>query len=162
MTIFAQPCPWYVAGPLLGLLVAGLLWTIDKPLGARGGYVDSVKWLVEREEAGPTWRAWFLRGIVIGGAFSMLAAGTWHPTLSYGAFTSSFGAILGAGGAVLFAAGMLIGYGARLGGGCTSGHGRTTIVRPSKGRASSCAPARRTRRTSSSPITRGRRAASSG
>ena len=123
MTIFAQPCPWYVAGPLLGLLVAGLLWTINKPLGALGGYVDSVKWLVEREEEAPTWRVWFLAGIIIGGALSALAAGAWQPTLSYGAFTYSFGAILGTGGAVLLGAGILIGYGARLGGGCTSGHG---------------------------------------
>jgi len=123
MAIFANACPWYIAGPLLGLLVAGLLWTINKPLGALGGYVDSVKWLVEREEAAPTWRVWFLPGIVIGGALSTLAAGAWLPTLGYGTFTASFGAILGAGGAVLFVAGTLIGYGARLGGGCTSGHG---------------------------------------
>jgi uncharacterized membrane protein YedE/YeeE len=123
MQIFANPCPWYVAGPLLGLIVTGLLWTINKPLGALGGYVDTVKWLLEREEPGPSWRAAFLPGIVIGGALSALAAGAWQPTASYGAFTSSFGAILGPGGAVLLAAGMLIGFGARLGGGCTSGHG---------------------------------------
>ena len=58
-----------------------------------------------------------------GGALSALAAGGYRPTLAYGAFTSSFGAMLGIGGVVLFAAGMLIGYGARTGGGCTSGHG---------------------------------------
>jgi len=123
MEIFANACPWYVAGPLLGLLVTGLLWTINKPLGALGGYVDSVRWLVDGEEKAPTWRVWFLVGIVVGGTLSALASGAWHPTLSYGAFTSSFGAILGTGGAVLFAGGALIGYGARRGGGCTSGHG---------------------------------------
>lgn len=123
MEIFAHACPWYIAGPLLGLVVTGLLWTVNKPLGALGGYVDSVKWLIEGEEPGPTWRVWFLPGIAIGGALSALAADAWQPTLSYGAFTASFGAILGTGGAVLFAAGVLIGYGARLGGGCTSGHG---------------------------------------
>jgi uncharacterized protein len=104
------------------VLVAGLLWTINKPLGALGGYVDGVKWLVERED-GPSWRVWFLPGIVLGGALSTLAAGAWHPTFDYGAFTSSFGPIVGTGGLALFAAGTLIGFGARLGGGCTSGHG---------------------------------------
>ena len=65
----------------------------------------------------------FLAGIVIGGALSALVVGTYRPTLSYGAFTASFGAIPGTGGAVLLVAGTLIGFGARLGGGCTSGHG---------------------------------------
>ncbi|MBK7472988.1 MAG: hypothetical protein IPO58_15480 [Betaproteobacteria bacterium] len=37
MDIFATRCPWFIAGPLLGLLVAGLLWAINKPLGALGG-----------------------------------------------------------------------------------------------------------------------------
>ena len=122
MEIFAQQCPWYVAGPLLGLLVAGLLWAINKPLGALGGYVDTVQWLGTRE-AGPSWRVLFLVGVVIGGGLSALAAGEYRPTLDYGAFTSAYGATLGIGGVVLFAAGTLIGYGARKGGGCTSGHG---------------------------------------
>ena len=122
MEIFASACPWYVAGPLLGLLVAGLLWAINKPLGALGGYCDAVQWL-EQPEAGPSWRVLFLAVIVIGGALSALVAGSLQPTLTYGAFTSTIGATLGVGGLVLFAAGTLIGYGARLGGGCTSGHG---------------------------------------
>ena len=122
MEIFANACPWYVAGPLLGLLVAGLLWAINKPLGALGGYCDAVQWL-EQPETRPSWRVLFLAGIVIGGALSALAAGAFQPTLTYGAFMPTVGATLGIGGVVLFVAGTLIGYGARLGGGCTSGHG---------------------------------------
>jgi len=122
MDIFANQSPWYVAGPLLGLLVAGLLWAINKPLGALGGYVDTVQWMQKRD-AGPSWRVLFLAGMVIGGALSALAAGGYQPTLAYGAFTTSFGATLGTGGIVLIAAGTLIGFGARMGGGCTSGHG---------------------------------------
>ncbi len=122
MEIFADQCPWYIAGPLLGLLVAALLWAINKPLGALGGYVDTVQW-VGTLEAGPSWRVLFLVGMVIGGALSALAADGYRPTLAYGGFTSTFGATLGIGGLVLFVAGTLIGYGARTGGGCTSGHG---------------------------------------
>ena len=44
MEILAVRCPWYVAGPLLGLLVTALLWAINKPLGALGGYIDTVQW----------------------------------------------------------------------------------------------------------------------
>lgn len=122
MEIFAQQCPWYVAGPLLGLLVAGLLWAINKPLGALGGYVDTVQWIGARD-AGPSWRVLFLAGMVIGGALSTFVAGGYRPSLAYGGFTSTFGAILGFGGVVLFVGGTLIGFGARAGGGCTSGHG---------------------------------------
>jgi uncharacterized membrane protein YedE/YeeE len=122
MEIFAHQCPWYVAGPLLGLLVAGLLWAINKPLGALGGYIDTVQWMGERD-TGPSWRVLFLAGMVIGGLLSALAAGGYQPTVAYGAFNSAFGATLGLGGVVLFAGGTLVGFGARAGGGCTSGHG---------------------------------------
>jgi len=122
MEIFAVRCPWYVAGPLLGLLVMGLLWAINKPLGALGGYIDTVQW-AERPAAPPSWRVVFLVGIVVGGALSALAAGTFAPTFAYGSFTASIGTTLAREGTILAAAGVLIGYGARLGGGCTSGHG---------------------------------------
>jgi uncharacterized protein len=117
-----NPAPWYVAGPLLGLLVAGLLWAINKPLGALGGYVDTVQWALERA-SGATWRVLFLAGVVVGGALSAFAGGPQLPTFDYGTFNAAFGPTLGPGGAVLFAAGALIGCGARLAGGCTSGHG---------------------------------------
>jgi len=120
--IFAVRCPWFVAGPLLGLLVVTLLWSINKPLGALGGYVDTVHW-IERPSGAPSWRMLFLLGIVIGGALSALAAGAIQPTFAYGSFTSSIGTTLAREGTILAAAGVLIGYGARLGGGCTSGHG---------------------------------------
>lgn len=122
MDVFAQPCPWYVAGPLLGLLVAGLLWAINKPLGALGGYVDTVQWLAE-PASGPTWRTMFLAGVVAGGVLSAFASGSYAPTFQYGTFNAAFGPTLGRGGVVLLLAGVMIGFGARMGGGCTSGHG---------------------------------------
>ena len=33
-------CPWYVAGPLFGLLIVGLRAALNKPFGALGGYID--------------------------------------------------------------------------------------------------------------------------
>ena len=40
MELFVLRCPWYVAGSIIGLLIVRLLWAINRPLGALGGYVD--------------------------------------------------------------------------------------------------------------------------
>lgn len=122
MDMFALRCPWYVAGPLIGLLITGLLWATNKPLGALGGYCDAVQWAQARTRA-PSWRVFLLLGIVIGGALSAGTAGTWQPTLAYGSFDAVLGSTLTGKAVTLFAAGGLIGYGARVAGGCTSGHG---------------------------------------
>jgi uncharacterized membrane protein YedE/YeeE len=122
MELFALRCPWYVAGPVIGLLIVGLLWAINKPLGALGGYVDTVNWV--REPAGGAgWRVLFLLGIIAGGLLSALASGGWHPTLDYGSFDSGLGATPESKAIALLAGGTLIGFGARYAGGCTSGHG---------------------------------------
>jgi uncharacterized protein len=122
MELFALRCPWYIAGPLVGLLITGLLWATNKPLGALGGYCDTVQWLQARARD-PSWRVLLLLGIVIGGFLSAVAAGGWLPTLAYGSFDAVLGNTLVAKALTLFAAGGLIGFGARLAGGCTSGHG---------------------------------------
>jgi hypothetical protein len=35
-----ERCPWYVAGPIMGLLVIGLRALLNRGFGAVGGYVD--------------------------------------------------------------------------------------------------------------------------
>jgi uncharacterized membrane protein YedE/YeeE len=122
MELFTLCCPWYVAGPIIGLLIVGLLWSINKPLGALGGYIDTVSW-VRQPAAGAGWRAFFLLGIIAGGLLSALASGGWHPTLAYGSFDHGLGATAETKAIALLAGGTLIGYGARVAGGCTSGHG---------------------------------------
>jgi uncharacterized protein len=122
MELFALRCPWYVAGPIIGLLIVGLLWVINRPLGALGGYIDTVSW-VRQPAAGASWRVFFLIGIIAGGLLSALAAGGWHPTFAYGSFDNGLGAAPETKAIALLAAGTLIGYGARYAGGCTSGHG---------------------------------------
>lgn len=115
--------PWYVAGPLIGLLVVGLMWAVNKPLGALGGYVDIYEWL-RRPSTGLSWRAFFFVGIVLGGLLSVLLGGaSFSPSLAYGSFDATLGTTLVSKAVILFAAGALIGYGARWGAGCTSGHG---------------------------------------
>jgi hypothetical protein len=33
-------CPWYIAGPVLGLVIIGLRATVNRPVGALGGFID--------------------------------------------------------------------------------------------------------------------------
>jgi uncharacterized membrane protein YedE/YeeE len=112
-------CPWYVAGPLLGLVIVGLRAAVNKPFGALGGYIDVVENAASPRRFG--FRAFVFLGLVLGG-------------LVYALTSSSFGGALVAtplpGGAAaqvawLVLAGVVMGLGARIAGGCTSGHGMT-------------------------------------
>jgi uncharacterized membrane protein YedE/YeeE len=38
-------CPWYIAGPVLGLVIIGLRATVNQPLGVTG---EPIGWSVER------------------------------------------------------------------------------------------------------------------
>ena len=69
------------------------------------------------------WRLPFLAGLVLGGFLSALLAGGWSPFWDLGRFDAAIG--LGPAGklAWMFGGGTLIGFGTRLAGGCTSGHG---------------------------------------
>src|SRR5690242_3301253 len=62
------------------------------------------------------WRLAFLAGLVVAPLLYTVAAGA--PAIA-----------IGAGPATLIAAGLLVGFGTRLGGGCTSGHGVCGLAR---------------------------------
>jgi uncharacterized protein len=109
---------WYVAGPLLGLCVVAVRWLFNARLGVTGGYSSIVSSV--RDSTSFDWRAWFLIGVLLGGTAFALAAGgpDFH---GYGWLTRNLGDV--AVGAILLGSGVLIGYGAKLAGGCTSGNG---------------------------------------
>jgi uncharacterized membrane protein YedE/YeeE len=113
--------PFFVGGIAIGLVVVLMLAAINERLGVSGGFSEVVERVGSRRfDFG--WRSWFLFGIVGGGAvFSLVAGGN---TLGdgYGWLTRAFGNDLAV-GAILVAGGTLIGYGAKVAGGCTSGHG---------------------------------------
>jgi uncharacterized membrane protein YedE/YeeE len=119
---------WYVAGPLLGLCVIAVRLLFNARLGVTGGYsaiVDSVS----HRSLSFDWRGWFVIGVLLGGTVFALAAGgqDFH---GYGWLTRSFDDVLVA--PILVVSGVLIGYGAKLSGGCTSGNGLsgTSILSP--------------------------------
>jgi uncharacterized membrane protein YedE/YeeE len=115
-----QQLAWYIGGPVVGLCVVAMRWLLNERLGATGAWSDVVEQVSARRVALGT-RGWLWVGLVVGGVvFGALGSGL----DGYGWLTDTF-----TGGArwlvvpVLFAAGVLIGYGAKLAGGCTSGNG---------------------------------------
>ena len=116
-----ERCPWYVAGPSIGLLLVVLRAALNKPFGALGGFVE----LVEKRNA---WRrfglsAFVLIGTILGGAVFAVVSGNFHLTVSYGSGGGPLPIQPIAAIVVLLTAGAVMGFGARLAGGCTSGHG---------------------------------------
>ena len=114
---------WYVAGPLLGLTVVALLALINRRLGVLGGFSAVVERLTGRaDELG--WRGAFLIGVVGGGLLFATLGGGFATGDGYGWLSRALtGDAAVAIGPVLVGAGVLIGFGAKTAGGCTSGNG---------------------------------------
>jgi len=118
--LLTRPSPFLI-GPAIGLIVVALMWTINERIGVLGGYSNLLERASGRVGA-ISWRAWFLFG-VIGGAFAFrLLAGAGTVGEGYGWLTRTFDSDFAV-GVVLLIAGTLIGYGAKVAGGCTSGNG---------------------------------------
>ena len=117
-----QQLPWYIGGPILGLCVVAIRLLLNERMGITGAFTEVVE-RVGGRSLSFDWRGWLLIGLVAGGAVFALAAGgpDFH---GYGWLTDTFH---GAGRVMipllLVIAGVLIGFGARSAGGCTSGNG---------------------------------------
>jgi uncharacterized protein len=111
---------WYIGGPLLGLCVVAIRLLLNARLGVTGGFSAVV-------ERNLDWRAFFLFGLIAGAiAFVLIAGGPdFH---GYGWLTDTFtGNSRWVVGPILFVAGILIGFGAKAAGGCTSGNGLSGV-----------------------------------
>jgi uncharacterized protein len=116
-----SPGPWYLTGPLIGGVIVALRATVNKPLGAVSGYIE-----LTQNPTNPgrwTFGVYLLFGMVLGGAAFALAAGSWSPTLAFGDTGVFVPADPFLQTLILLMAGMVMGFGARTAGGCTSGHG---------------------------------------
>lgn len=116
--VIPDQLPWWLAGPGIGLCVVALYALANLKLGVSGGWLQLLL-VIERRPVTEPWRLWFTGGLV-GGAVLAAMLGTGR-TQGYGRLSEALGlpALL----AVLLLVGLLIGYGARWAGGCTSGHG---------------------------------------
>ena len=110
---------WVVSGFLLGVLVIGLLWALNRRLGVSGGFAEIGDRLAGRTRAlGPS--SFFVFGIVGGALVFGLLGGGFRSGDSY-SWLAEHGSTVTA--AALLGGGVLIGIGTRGAGGCTSGHG---------------------------------------
>ena len=130
-----ERAPWYIAGPIIGLVIVALRATVNKPFGALGGYIDIVEHVRTPRALGVS--AFIAIGTVIGGLLFAVMTGTFAASFDFGPGLGLLPATPAGQLAVLAVAGVVMGFGARLAGGCTSGHGLCGI---SLGSAASVVP----------------------
>jgi uncharacterized membrane protein YedE/YeeE len=120
--LFPDRLAWYIAGPAIGLLIVMMYAIANQPFGVVSSYGEIVNIIRGRPGRAP-WRLWFFAGLAAGAFLAATLRGGPTVTVAYGAL----GRLLPCGllAFVLFIAGAAMGYGARWGGGCTSGHGLT-------------------------------------
>jgi uncharacterized membrane protein YedE/YeeE len=99
-------------GLLIGAGAAMLILGVGRILGAAGVFTGAL----EGRGADDVWRLWLLGGLLIAPALAHVLWGQSAPVFSANAAT-------------LILAGVLVGFGARLGSGCTSGHGVCGLAR---------------------------------
>lgn len=111
------PISGLVGGLLIGLATA-LMMLFNGRIAGISGIVGGL--LARKGSAEVAGRAMFVAGLLLGPVVYMLATG--------GAFPVRIETSV----AVLLVAGLLVGFGTRLGSGCTSGHGVSGIARLSR------------------------------
>lgn len=121
-TIFVERWPFWAGGIAIGLFVLVFLRSTGKALGISTGYSDACA-LPFDPEARRSWRLPFLAGVVGGGLLAAVAAGGPAPTVAMGMFDAAVTSSVWGKAAIFTLGGVLLGFGARLAGGCTSGHG---------------------------------------
>ena len=110
------PVSGLVGGLLIGL-AAALLLLLNGRISGISGIVGGLL-VPKSSDAG--WRVVFVAGLLLGAFAYMLAAGGTIPVQMQASLP------------VLVVAGLLVGFGTRLGSGCTSGHGVCGIARLSR------------------------------
>ncbi|HWB17647.1 MAG TPA: YeeE/YedE thiosulfate transporter family protein [Vicinamibacterales bacterium] len=124
------PMHWAVAGAVIAAVTLALLYLANRRLGISTGFEDLCSLALplpyfrrQTLVAARGWRLPFVGGLVLGGVLSAVLGGGWSPTWALGMFDDVIG--WGPAGKVawMFVGGLFIGFGTRLAGGCTSGHG---------------------------------------
>ena len=124
------PIHWAVAGSAIGVITLLMLWTTNRRLGISTSFESfcslGSRLPYFRRDAlqGPgRWRLPFAGGLLLGGIVSAVLGGGWAPIWELGMFDEVIG--LGTTGKIvwMYIGGVFIGFGTRIAGGCTSGHG---------------------------------------
>jgi hypothetical protein len=120
----------WVAGAAIGMYLLLQFWLTGKALGCSTGYGNFCGLLTKtsyfrRGEYAKlnNWRLWFALGLPLGGFIAAWTSGVvFQPSFEMGMYEQVLPSALWLRGAFLITGGTLIGYGARLAGGCQSGH----------------------------------------
>lgn len=154
--ILSRPWPWYVAGPLIGLVVPLLLLAGNRSFGISSTFRDlCAATIPARPEffrydwRRSTWNLAFAAGILLGGALAATFLASPDPFVRISAATVAdlralgiqdlsglvpgeligwAGVLTPAGFVMVIVGGFLVGFGARWAGGCTSGHAITGLA----------------------------------
>ncbi|MDR2016537.1 MAG: YeeE/YedE family protein [Burkholderiales bacterium] len=112
-----QFTPWasFIGGAIIGLS-ASLLILINGRVAGISGIVGGLLTSPKKQDV---WRYFFIAGLLLSPVLYKLMAGS--PSVHYPS-----------NGLVLIVAGLLVGFGSRLGSGCTSGHGICGLSRLSR------------------------------
>jgi uncharacterized membrane protein YedE/YeeE len=121
LEILPDRLPWFIAGPIIGLCVVSLYALTNQRMGVTGSYAAIGSALLGRATGRLSWRIWFFVGLAFGAALVGVMRG--GPTLGLGYGGLGLALPIAVLAPVLFIGGVLIGFGARWAGGCTSGHG---------------------------------------
>jgi uncharacterized membrane protein YedE/YeeE len=131
MEFLMQPWPWWFSGILIGLTVPLLYYfagqgfgisTSLQEMGALCSPNSKLPYFKDFDKRKGLWTLMFATGIAIGGFIST----TYLSSTPIEFLPESF---MSVGGAIrLFIGGILIGFGTRYAGGCTSGHAITGIA----------------------------------
>jgi uncharacterized protein len=149
MNILTQPWPWYVSGPLIGLMIPALLILGNKAFGISSSLrhicascIPTKAKFFDYDWKNESWNLVFVLGVAIGGLLAGFFFANPNPVqLSDSAIASmndlgiknysglipqevfNFSALLTAKGFILMVVGgFFVGFGTRYAGGCTSGH----------------------------------------
>ncbi len=154
INFISQPWPWYVAGPLIGLIVPILLLFGNKPFGISStlrqicsACIPAKIRFFQYDWKSDSWNLFFITGIVIGAFYATFIIGDPN-RISISSSTvadlsklgiMNFSSILPIeifswaglftlrGFILIVIGGFLVGFGTRYGNGCTSGHAITGI-----------------------------------
>jgi len=126
----APPMHWAVAGAGIAAVTLLLLFAANRRLGISSGFADvcslAIPWPYFRStavRAGRHWRLPFVVGLAFGGFLSAFISGGWQPIWDLGMLDRALALRPAAKLLWMFVGGLFIGFGTRLAGGCTSGHG---------------------------------------
>ena len=149
LDLLKQPWPWYVAGPLIGLMVPALLLMGNKSFGISSSLrhvcaacIPSKIPFFQYDWKKELWNLFFVSGIIIGGLVVALFLQNPEPVQVNAALVSelqqygisnyqglvptdlfNWSNVLTLKGFIMMAGGgFLVGFGTRYAGGCTSGH----------------------------------------